>query len=178
MSTSIWYKTHVLPDEGKPNLIGDGLGATIKVTPESTPSSVSVIDHTLTPGVLAAPLHRHLYEDEVTYVVSGQLTMMQGDEVVTLGPGSYVVKPRGVFHTFWNAGTETLHSLEIIVPGNFANYFAELAPFVPADAPPNLAGVMAVAARYGLEFDMDSLPELMQKYGVRLSGPPMDRMEP
>lgn len=175
MSTSVRHTIRVLPNEGKSVLIGSGFGATTKVPDGATPSSVAVVEHTLAPGLLGAPLHRHQYEDEISYVLEGQLTVMQGDEVVTLGPGSFVVKPRGVFHTFWNAGREPLRFLEIIAPGNFANYFEELARLVPQDAPPDMAGLMALAARYGLEFDMSRLPELMETYGVRLSGPSTDR---
>ena len=40
--------------------------------------------------------------------------------------GSYVVKPRGVPHAFYNAGTETVRVMEILTPGrSFEGYFDE-----------------------------------------------------
>jgi quercetin dioxygenase-like cupin family protein len=149
-------------------LIGGSLGVIYRVVGDS----VAVVEHTLPPKALAAPLHRHQHEDEVSYVLQGQIAVLQNNEVTTGGPGAYIAKPRGVFHTFWNPGTETAHILEIIAPGGFENYFRELAKLVPADASPDVEGIMALAGRYGLEFDMGSLPMLFDKFGVGMAGNP------
>ena len=42
-----------------------------------------------------------------------------GDDVVEAGPGELVFKPRGQWHTFWNAGDEPCRILEIISPAGF-----------------------------------------------------------
>jgi quercetin dioxygenase-like cupin family protein len=167
---------YVRPDVDLAVLIGGTIGVIFKVLSASTGGSVSVVEHTLTPKALAAPLHRHQHEDEVSYVLEGQVAVLQRDELTLVGPGGYVVKPRGIFHTFWNPGTEMARHVEIIAPGGFENYFLALAPLVPADAPPDLDGVLALAQRYGLEFDMSSVPVLEQKYGVTLTGQPFPEM--
>lgn len=43
---------------------------------------------------LAAPLHYHHNEDEYSYVLSGTLGALLGDEVVKATPGTWVFKPR------------------------------------------------------------------------------------
>src|SRR5258708_873384 len=159
----------VLRGEGKVVLPrGKGLGAIIRVSSADTGGSVSVVEHTLEPGFLGAPPHRHQREDETSYVLEGALTVQIGDEIATVQAGSIIVKPRGIFHTFWNSGTQPLRFLEIISPGGFEHYFEELARLF-AGGPPDMREVSAVAERYGLEFDVSRLPEVMQKYGVRLT---------
>lgn len=145
-----------------------GLTTIVRV-PSQVSSSVAVLEHIVEPGFLAAPLHIHTHEDEVSHVLEGEITVSQGGEVRTYGPGETVTKPRGVMHTFWNAGDVPLRFLEIVAPGTgFDRYFAELAPFLPEGAPPDLAGVGAVAARYGIEFDMPATFEILQRYGLRM----------
>jgi quercetin dioxygenase-like cupin family protein len=162
------FPTVVAPGEGKQIQIG-GFGTIIKVSSGGLPGSAAVIEHTLVPGALAAPLHRHTHEDEISYVVAGQVTVQQGENVTTAGPGTYVLKPRAVFHTFWNVGESTAHLLEIVAPGGFERYFEELHQIIPPDGPPDIEAIVALASRYGLEFDMGSVPELMRKHGVRLA---------
>ena len=45
------------------------------------------------------PLHTHSREDELLYVVQGQLIARVGDARVEVGPGAYAALPRGVPHT-------------------------------------------------------------------------------
>ena len=40
-----------------------------------------------------------------------------GGEVVLAKEGSYVIKPRGVTHAFFNAGPGTVQVMEILTPG-------------------------------------------------------------
>jgi quercetin dioxygenase-like cupin family protein len=154
-------------DHGTHIQIG-GFGTTIKVPEALTNGSVAVVEHTLAPRLLGAPLHRHTREDETSYVLEGVLTVQVGEEVTTAGPGEMIVKPRGLFHTFWNAGEQPLRFLEVISPGGFEGYFAELARIVPADGPPDMGELVALATRYGMEFDLASISVLTKRYGLRL----------
>lgn len=141
---------HVAAAEGETIQIG-GFGTRVKVPAGAVGGSASIVEHTLAPGLLGAPPHRHTREDETSYVLEGRLTVQIGDEVVTAGPGEIVVKPRGIFHAFWNAGDEPVRFVEVISPGGFEGYFAELAPLIPADGPPDLDRLAALAARRGGE---------------------------
>ena len=82
--------------------------------------------------------------------------------------GGFVVKPRRVFHAFWNAGNVPVRFLEIITPGGFERYFDELVQLVSRDGPPDMEAIVALAARYGLEVNLEAMPALMEEHGVRL----------
>lgn len=157
----------VAATEGKRIAIG-GFVTTVKVPSGVTAGSVAVVEHVLAPGLIGAPPHRHSQEDETSYVLKGELTVQIGEETAILGPGAMVVKPRGLFHTFWNAGAEPVQFLEVISPGGFEGYFEELARLVPSEGPPDMAGIAALGARYGMEFQFERLPELMQRHNLRL----------
>jgi hypothetical protein len=121
----------------------------------------------MSPRALGAPLHRHTYEDEYSFVLEGRVAAQLGDEVVHGTPGDLIVKPRGQWHAFWNAGDEPARLLEIISPGGFERYFERAAGLFGAGGPPDPAALEALAREYGLEFDLASIPRLMQEHGLR-----------
>src|SRR5579871_4971793 len=49
---------------------------------------------------MAVPLHAHTREDEIWYVLDGQIRFHIGGEEQIGGPGSFVYIPRNVPHTF------------------------------------------------------------------------------
>ena len=63
---------------------------------------VLVKEPTYTVGAVAVKdeikAHRHKDGDHVLYVVSGQGTMIHGDQTITLKPGMVVHVPKGVVH--------------------------------------------------------------------------------
>ncbi|CAN5675037.1 hypothetical protein BH23ACI1_BH23ACI1_12310 [soil metagenome] len=85
---------------------------------------------------------------------------------MTAGPGSYVLKPRGQWHTFWNAGDTDLRFIELIIPGGFDGYVARLSPMLQAAGTPDPAAVQSLAAEYGIEFDFDSVPRACERLGL------------
>jgi len=143
------------------------LGTTYKVLSSSVNGSVAIIEHTLEAKSIGAPMHKHTYEDEISYVLEGNLSVVQNGEVQTAGVGEYIVKPRGIFHTFWNAGSERIRFIEVISPGNFENYFFEIAPFLQIGQPLQLDKISAIVAKYGLVMDMSAGEEIIRKYGLK-----------
>jgi mannose-6-phosphate isomerase-like protein (cupin superfamily) len=116
----------VAAGEGEVVLAG-GFGVVSKVSGARTGGAFSIVEHPLEPGVLGAPPHTHANEDETSFVIEGEIGVMIGGEEVRAGAGSYVFKPRGVPHAFWNPGPEPARILEIISPAGFERYFEELA---------------------------------------------------
>jgi Cupin domain len=92
-----------------------------------------------------------------------------GGEVVVAEAGDLVFKPRGEWHTFWNAGDEPARILEIISPAGFERYFEELIDLPGGPTPETVA---PIAARYGLEVDPASIPGLCERHGLRFPSPP------
>jgi mannose-6-phosphate isomerase-like protein (cupin superfamily) len=63
-----------------------------------------------------APLHIHHGDDEAWYVLEGKLGFRLGDEDVLAGAGCAVLAPRGIPHTYWNAGEEEARYLLVMTP--------------------------------------------------------------
>ena len=53
------------------------------------------------------------------------MTCDVGGEIVVAPVGSYVVKPRGVYHALCNAGTEPVWVIELHAPGGFEDWYDE-----------------------------------------------------
>ena len=146
------------------------LGARLDIARTENEANVAVVEHTLPPHTLAAPLHRHSREDEISYVLEGEMTVLADDELSTVPAGESVVKGRDVWHTFWNAGDEPLRFLEIIAPGDFSEFFAEVAPLTPLDPSDEegIAEFLRIGERYGFEADLRSIPDLCAEHGLQM----------
>src|SRR5690242_17292138 len=155
----------VEPADGLDAPIGR-LGTVHKVPAYVTEGRLAAVEHTLPPHHLAAPLHRHSREDELSIVLSGQFGAQLGDDVIVAGPGSYVLQPRGQWHTFWNAGDTQLRFIELLIPGGFDAYFQWLSSLLASGEPPDECEIRALAAEYGLEFDLHSVRELCERHGL------------
>jgi len=150
----------ILPDSGESFDFG-GLGVDWKIDGPDAQDRFSVVHHPIAPRALASPLHFHHNEDEYSYVLEGTLGALLGDEVVTAGPGSWVFKPRGQWHAFWNAGDTPCQIIEVISPGGFENYFREV-----SQAWGDLERFAQINEKYALEMDFDSIPELCARFGL------------
>ena len=157
----------VLPaGEGTAGFLGS-IGVRFMIDGAEAGQRFSLVEHAMSPRALAAPLHRHTREDEYSYVLEGRMGALLGDEVVYAEAGDYVYKPRNQWHTFWNAGDEPCRILEIISPSGFEHFFRELATLggaLEAD-PEQLA---ELNERYGQEMQPDSVPELLERFGLRI----------
>lgn len=160
----------IQPEQGNRLTFGDILMNRVVRTAD-TPSQISVQEWTVQPHHLGAPPHTHQHEDEVFYMLEGQMTVMEDDSVMTVGAGSYVVLPRGRLHAFWNSHDAPARMLVILTPGQVEAYFDAAAHYAPTDGPHDLDGVMRVSREYGMEFRMDLLPEIMMTYGLQTSVP-------
>lgn len=144
-----------------------GLKNRYMIEPADTDGRFALIEHRIPPRTLAAPIHTHEREDEYSYVLSGRMSAQIGDEVVDAGPGELVFKPRGIPHAFWNAGDEECVLLELISPGEFANYFRDLAPYLGGEEP-DFEQIAEVRDRYALTMEMDSIATLCERHGLRM----------
>jgi quercetin dioxygenase-like cupin family protein len=107
---------------------------------------------------LEPPPHTHTHEDEMYYVIEGELTFRVGGEEIHAQPGSLVFLPRGVQHQ-WQIHTPEARLLMMFTPAGMENFFRELAdPIVGDDlhnAPqtrPPMARMLEIANQYGLIF--------------------------
>ena len=82
-----------------------------------------------------APLHLHRSDDEAWYVLEGTLGFVRGDERLEAPAGSAVLVPRGVVHSFWNAGPGDARYLIVMTPRVAALVAALHEPDGVADPP-------------------------------------------
>jgi mannose-6-phosphate isomerase-like protein (cupin superfamily) len=156
----------ITPQEGESVEIG-GFGVRYMAVGEG----FSLVEHPIAPRTLAAPMHVHEHEDEYSYVLEGEVGVQIGDEVRYATAGDLVVKPRGIPHAFWNRTDAPARLLEIISPGGFERYFAELAPLLPPRVPvPDFEALGALQARYGLQMDIESAATIAEREGLTLPG--------
>src|SRR5579871_4426377 len=157
--------------DGQAGFLGS-IGVRFVVDGHEAGERFSLVEHPMSARALAAPLHRHTNEDEYSFVIEGRMGALLGDEHVEAGPGDLVHKPRGEWHTFWNAGEEPCRILEIIAPAGFERFFAELVDMGGvAQADRGVLGELC--ERYALEMDPASVPELVERFGVRFPADPL-----
>ena len=160
------------PTQGRQGDLGS-IGVRFMIDGAETDERFSLVEHPMPVGRLAAPLHRHNREDEYSFVLEGRMGALLGDEVVYAEAGDLVWKPRGQWHTFWNAGDAPARILELISPAGFEDFFGELVDAGGVGAAgPDLLGELC--ARYALDMDPSSIPGLEARFGVTL-GPPQER---
>jgi mannose-6-phosphate isomerase-like protein (cupin superfamily) len=138
-----------------------GLAVHWKVDGSETAQRFSIVHHPIAPRALAAPLHYHHNEDEMSFVLKGTLGALLGDEVLMAEPGTWVFKPRGQWHTFWNAGDNPCEIIEIISPAGFENYFREVAA-----AWGDVEAFAKINKKYSLDMDFDSVVKLCERFGL------------
>jgi quercetin dioxygenase-like cupin family protein len=78
------------------------------------------------------PLHIHKNEDEWFYMLDGEVSFHVGHETFRGQPGSFVLFPRGIAHTF-TVESNSARFLLMITPGGFERMF-EANPQTPEDA--------------------------------------------
>ena len=125
-----------------------------KATDGDTGGRYAFQEMTVAAGFAWIPAHIHRNEDEALYGLEGELAVRVGDRVHTVGPGTYVLMPRDVVHTFSNPGPIPAKVLVISSPGAVIGYFAEAAALTDASptGQPDMARLATLAAEYGIEF--------------------------
>jgi quercetin dioxygenase-like cupin family protein len=145
-----------------------GFGMWHKVSARHLDGQLLVMEGEIRPGQLIFP-HTHSREDECAYVISGTVHYEIGDEVRAATAGTYVVKPRGVPHAFWNSGTEPARVLEMHVPATFERFYDELASIFATHAVGSQQWrdeFDRLNGRYGIIQHWDRVAEIYSQYGV------------
>jgi mannose-6-phosphate isomerase-like protein (cupin superfamily) len=157
------------PHDGAEGFLGS-IGVRFLIDGADAQERFSLVEHPMSPRALAAPLHLHTREDEYSFVLEGRMGALLGDDVVEAGPGDLVFKPRDQWHTFWNAGDEPCRILEIIAPAGFEHFFRELDALGGAlAADPDV--LAALNERYGLLMRPETVPDLLERFGLRVGEP-------
>jgi len=145
--------------------VGAGVGAMLHLVGSSTGGRLSIVEHPMAPGSLIEP-HTHQLEDEYSFVLSGTLGMLLGEEEFEVSAGRFVAKPRGVMHAAWNARSEPARFLEVISPGGFEQLFPEAKRLFAGPVEPSADELQALADRYQIEFHIELVNDLIDRHGL------------
>lgn len=96
---------------------------TLKATGEHTGGGLTVAEFVNPPG-FAPPLHRHLVEDEMFYVLEGSATFQCDSQRLVAGPGDFVLLPKGLAHSFHVGEEGPLRCLQLTTPAGFEDFAA------------------------------------------------------
>lgn len=150
------------PDDGE--VMGEaGRLDRFMISGRDTGGRFALVEHTLGPRVLAAPMHRHTREDEYTFVLEGRVGATLGGREAVAEAGDLLFKPRGEWHTFWNAGNTIARMLELISPAGLEELFRQLDA---ASGWPEPAVLADMAARYGCALDFEATVPVVQRHGL------------
>lgn len=111
---------------------------------------------------MAVPLHAHEREDELWFVLEGEIRFTIGDETISGGPGTFACIPRNVPHTF-QVISETARWFGIGTPAGLDQWFFETGE--PARAP-------TLPPPPASPPDIEMLVRSLRDYGTDTLGPP------
>jgi len=132
-----------------------------RVTGDDTLGAFSFSEVILQPGSGPPEPHRHSREDELWYILEGELEFRigeRGERTFVAGPGATVFGPRGVPHFFKAVGTNPASYVFVISPAGFERFFAErtqLEKEIPRTDPSFAARSKVLRDKYGLEVSSD-----------------------
>lgn len=132
-----------------------GLELTVRLPPEASDSTLSIIETTNASG-FGPPLHRH-HETEIFRVLTGRYLFEVDGERFEAGEGEVISVPGGTPHTFVNISDKPAHQFILILPAMDARaFFAGLAEVFTKGHP-----------------SMEILNEFGRPWGVDFLGPPL-----
>jgi quercetin dioxygenase-like cupin family protein len=92
------------------------LGAPISIKSDGRADQLFFAEQAMPPGY-GVPMHVHADEDELFYVLSGELTLETEAGELVAKAGSFVHLPQGVPHGFHNATGDVVRALVVATPG-------------------------------------------------------------
>lgn len=128
-----------------------------KAIGQSTNGAYSLVEETLLDDE-GPPLHVHEHEEESFYILSGHGVFVVGEDRRQLGPGDFVIVPRGAPHALARVGDEELRMLVICSPAGLEQFFVE---------------VERRESEAGSPLDEDGVVALAAAFGTRIVGPPI-----
>lgn len=146
----------IKPDEGEAT---DSM--VVKVRAAQLGGDFSIMEGSIDKDQLLAP-HSHVHEDQCVFIIAGEIEFEvggEGGERFTAPAGSYVIKPRGIPHAFWNKRDEQVRYIELSGGRGFEG-FTDSTRFGAIRAG------MQSDEKFGVKFYMDYALRLMKQHGL------------
>jgi quercetin dioxygenase-like cupin family protein len=140
----------------------------IRLSHRDSTDGVSVIDHTAPEGH-SPPLHIHVKEDEVFYLLDGEFRFRMAGQDRRASAGETVVAPKGTPHTF-RVDSRTGRWLTVTVHQQFEDFVRTMSR--PATTRTLPAAVHPTAEQ------IEALKETAKRFGTEIIGPPLAESVP
>ena len=125
-----------------------GLPTLLRATRQTTNGAFGLVEQLVPPG-FTSPYHTHHLEDEAYYVLEGELAFVCGGQWTPAKAGTLDYGPRNIPQGFKVVGDAPARLLLLCAPGGFEQFVVDMSE--PAPAPPDMAKLMAVAAKYQID---------------------------
>jgi quercetin dioxygenase-like cupin family protein len=128
-----------------------------KVSGKDTDGALCIYD-TLRREKGGPALHLHHYQDELFYVIKGEITVKIGDDTFNLSAGDFAFAPRKIPHAFTKTNDEEAQMLIAFQPaGSMEDFFKQMSK-LGKDIPKN---------------QETTLKTLWATHGMEIVGPPL-----
>ncbi|MEU4340867.1 cupin domain-containing protein [Nocardia sp. NPDC023852] len=84
---------------------------------EEAGGALSNLEVTMTPGADGAAPHYHTQSDELFYIADGELQLLAGNRIVTVGAGGSIVVPKLMPHAFGATPDSSARIMITLMPG-------------------------------------------------------------
>ncbi len=138
-------------EEGRSITVAPQEEVTVKVASHQTNYSYCVLELTAGPNV-SPPLHLHQREDEIFEILDGRFLFSLDGKIVEVSPGTTVVVPRNMPHSWRNISDSPGRMMLIFIPGGIDELFEAMAS-IPTSDP--------------------AFPQLAERHGTLVLGPPL-----
>lgn len=113
-NTTAW--TQAVQSAKQPDSLTRGRNTFRPLTQGKDTQGAYSMSEVIAPGHFGAPLHQHKTYTESFYVLVGHLTVYLNGKTERLGPGSFLLVPRGTPHTMDNTDAEPVRFLLTVSP--------------------------------------------------------------
>lgn len=117
----------------------------------------SVLVHVVCAPGSGPPMHTHAREDELFYVIEGEMTFVLEGQETRGGPGTSVFARRGAPHRFVNRSSSPARFIVAITPGGLDEFFREVGTPLPpgtmqpvSPTPGEIEALVHGAPNYGI----------------------------
>ena len=139
----------VPPDGGEQLTVRAGSTLLFKAVAATTGGAFSLHERRVPAGGQRPPAHVHPDRVEAFWVLDGQAEFELDGQLVTVGPGGFVLVPGGVAHTFGAPEAAAAHVLVLHAPA-LDDYFRDLAELWSAPEPPGRDTELDLMRRHGM----------------------------
>lgn len=134
----------VAAGEGKVLNTPTGDVVTVKADTSRTNASMTILEFLIAPGS-GPPLHTHLREDELWYVVEGEFRFKAGGVMLYAAAGGMAFGPRNLPHAFQNIGDGPGRLLVVTTPSGLERFFEQFADVAPEELDTSTLGIVGSA---------------------------------